>query len=106
MDMPSQLSDISFEQALFALGAVISGALTVVVLVFGSDPIQVVLFGAFSLYLLGGAVPQMHDRVPEYRRTGGMILGAIGAIGFFIGTSSVLPALFVMGGVAAYLRLL
>jgi len=106
MDVASQLSDISLERALFALGAIISGALTAVVVVSGADPVQSVLFGAFTLYLLGAAVPQIHDRVPEYRRTAGMALGGVGALAFLIGTSSLLPILFVMGGVAAYLRLL
>jgi len=106
MDLASQLTDISLERTLFSLGALLSGALTVVVLVVSPDLVQGVLFGAFTLYLLGEAVPGIHDRVPEYRRTAGMALGGVGALAFLIGTSSVLPLLFVMGGVAAFLRLL
>ena len=106
MDVASQVAGISLERALFGLGAVVAGALTVLVIANGGEPIQVVLFGAFALYLLGAALPQIHERVPEYRRTGGMALGGVGAIGFLVGTSSLLPMLFVIGGLAAFLRLM
>lgn len=106
MNVASRLSDIGLEQALFALGAVISGALTVLLIAVGGELVQGVLFGTFALYLLGAALPSIHDRVPEYNRMGLIALGGVGALAFLLGTRSVLPTLFVIGGVAAYFRLL
>jgi len=106
MNVASQLSDIGLEQALYALGAIMSSALTVLLFVSGGELVQGMLFGAFALYLLGAAVPTIHDRVPEYKRTGLIALGGVGVLAFVVGTSSVLPTLFVIGGVAAYFRFL
>jgi len=103
--MPTALSDVDLEQALFAIGAVLSGALTVLAYNTGDDIGQQFLFLAFTTYLAGAALPAARERVPEYKRTGAIALGGVGAVTYFAGTSSALPLLFVIGGVAAYLRL-
>ncbi|MBX0323366.1 hypothetical protein EGH21_10030 [Halomicroarcula sp. F13] len=101
----SRVTDLDAERVLFAVGGVLCGALTALVVVGGGDPVRAVLFGSFTLYLLGAAVPQVHERVPEYKRTAAIALGGVGALAALTGTSSLLPLLFVMGGVAALLGL-
>ena len=104
MDVASRLSAIETERALFALGAVISGALTVLVFQSGNSD-QGALFAAFSLYLGGAATPIIRDAVPDYKRTGAMALGGVGAIAMFMGVDSGLPVLFVIGAAAALFNL-
>lgn len=94
------------EQAMFLMGGALSSALTVVAALSGKvDMVQVVLFAAFSLFLFGGGVQRIYETIPEYKRTAGMALGVVGLLGLILGTPSVLPALFVLGGIVAYLRL-
>jgi len=106
MDVGERISAMDTEQTLFAVGGVLSAALTVLVILNSDDVVQRFLFLCFTAYLLGAAVPPVYERVPDYRRTGAIALGAVGAIGFFAGTSSALPLLFVLGGVAALLGII
>ena len=105
MDLPSGVDDIDTERALFALGAVIAGGLTTLVYVNGADVVQRLLFLSFTAYLAGAAIPPVYENVPEYKRSGAIALGGVGAIGYFVGTSSALPLLFLLGAIAALLRL-
>jgi hypothetical protein len=94
------------EQAMFLMGGALSSALTVIAALSGKvDAVQLLLFASFSLFLLGGGTQRVYEVVPEYKRTAGMALGGVGILAFVIGTQSVLPALFVFGGVIAYFRL-
>jgi hypothetical protein len=94
------------EQAMFLIGGALSIALTVIAALSGKvGAVQILLFATFSLFLLGGGIQRIYETVPEYERTAGMILGGVGLIALVVGSPSVLPALFVLGGVAAYFRL-
>jgi len=104
MDIGSRLSAIGTERGLFALGAVFSGLLTVLVFTTGNDQ-QGALFAVFSLYLGGGATPLIRDSVPDYTRTGAIVLGAIGVAALFMGIQSALPTLFIIGAIAAIMGL-
>lgn len=106
MDVASRVSNIDTEQALFALGGILSAGLTALVYMSGGDPVQRFLYLCFTAYLLGAAIPPIYERVPAYRRTGAVALGAIGAMGYFAGTASALPLLFVIAGVAAILGII
>jgi len=105
MDVRSRAADIGMERALFAVGAVVTGALTVLVIRAGAEPIERFMYFSFTMYLLGAAIPAVRARVPEYKRSGAVALGAIGAVAFFSGSSSALSLLFVVGGIAAFLRI-
>jgi hypothetical protein len=104
MNVASRLSDIETERALFALGAVITGVLTVLVFASGNDE-QGALFGAFALYLGGAATPAIRNNVAQYKRTGAIALGGVGIVAFLLGIDSTLPLLFVIGGIAALFKL-
>ncbi|MDS0258759.1 hypothetical protein NDI56_05055 [Haloarcula sp. S1CR25-12] len=104
MDVASRLSDIGTERALFALGAVITGVLTILVFLSGNDD-QGALFGVFSIYLGGAATPAIRNSVPDYKRTGAIALGGVGVIAILMGTQSGLPVLFVIGAIAALMNL-
>jgi len=104
MDITSRLSAIESERALFALGAVISGVLTVLVFRYGDDR-RGALMGAFTLYLGGAATPAVRDTITDYKRSGAMALAGVGIAAILLGTQSPLAMLFVIGGVAAYLGL-
>lgn len=104
MDSASVVSGMDTENWLFAGSGVAVAALTALAVLSDADPVQVVMFGAFSLYLLGGASPAIDDRVPEYKRKGAIALGAVGVLGYLAGTQSALPLLFVLGGGMALLN--
>jgi len=104
MDIASRLSAIETERAVFGLSAIISGALTVLVFLNGSDD-QGALFAAFSLYLGGAATPMIRDNVTEYKRTGAIALGGVGLVAVVLGVESSLPLLFIIGGIAAIMNL-
>jgi hypothetical protein len=104
MDVASRLSAIETERALFALGAVITGVLTVLVFRSGNSE-QGALFAAFSIYLGGAATPVIRKAVPDYKRTGAIALGGVGAVAYFVGIDSALPVLFIIGAVAALFNL-
>jgi hypothetical protein len=104
MDIASRLPDIGTERALFAVGAVLSGVLTVLVFLNGSDS-QGALFGAFTLYLGGAATPVVREAVPDYKRTGAIGLALVGVVAIVLGVQSPLPLLFLVGGIAALLGL-
>lgn len=104
MDLSSRLGGVETERLLFGVGAVISGALTMFVFYVGEDT-QGALFGAFSLYLGGAATPAVRDNVPDYRRTGAIVLGGVGIAAIVLGVDSALPVLFVIGGIAAVMNL-
>lgn len=105
MDVRARIADIDMEQGLFAVGAVVSGALTVLVIRAGAEPIQRFMYLSFTMYLLGAALPAVRKRVPEYKRMGAVALGAIGVIAMLTGNSSSLSLLFIVGGLAAFLRI-
>jgi len=105
MELASRLPDVDTERTLFSIGAIIAAALTVLVFLSGAQLVHGLLFLAFTLYLLGAALPQVHGRVPEYNRTAAIALGGIGLIAYFAGTASTLPLLFILAGVAALLGL-
>ena len=104
MNISSRLPDIATERALFAIGALFSGVLTVLVFMNGSDD-QGALFAAFSLYLGGAATPAIRDRVTDYKRTGAIALAGVGVAAFLMGVQSPLPILFLIGGIAALMGL-
>jgi len=106
MDIFAVIASMEAEHKLFAAGAVITGGLTVGLVALGSPAVvQQFLFGSFALYLLGAAYPDIDEHVAEYKRTGAMALGGIGLLAYLAGTASALPLLFVVGGIAALLRL-
>jgi hypothetical protein len=104
MDIPSRLSAVGSERGLFAIGAILTGALTVVVFRTGNQN-QGLLYAAFSLYLGGAATPAIRDNVPEYKRTGAITLAGVGMAAILLGIQSPISMLFVIGGIAAVMRL-
>lgn len=101
-----ELPETEPEQAMFLMGGALSIALTVIAAISGKvDAVQILLFASFSLFLLGGGIQRIDEAVPEYERTAGLVLGGVGILAFIIGTPSFLPALFILGGVAAYFRI-
>ncbi len=104
MNVASRLSAVGTERLLFGLGAILSGALTMLVFYTGDD-IRGLLFGAFALYLGGAATPAVRDSVPDYKRTGAFALSGVGIVAFLLGTQSALPMLFIIGGIGAFFNL-
>jgi|GEM_PF-3558596 hypothetical protein len=104
MDISSRLSAIGTERGLFAVGAVITGLLTVLVFRSGNSD-QGALFAAFTIYLGGAATPLIRDNVPQYKRTGAITLAGVGVAAILMGIQSSLPVLFVIGGIAAIFNL-
>ena len=104
MDIRSGLGGIDTERALFAAGAIITGALTVLVFRSGNED-QGALFAAFSIYLGGAATPVIRDNVSQYKRTGAIALGGVGIVAILMGISSGLPYLFIIGAIAAMFNL-
>jgi len=104
MELADRLSAIETERALFALGAIVTGALTVLVFRSGNQD-QGALFAAFTIYLGGAATPAIRDNVTQYKRTGAMFLGGVGIVAIFLGIDSGLPYLFIIGAIAAMFNL-
>jgi len=104
MDISSRLGAVETERLLFGVGAVVTGAMTLLVF-YAGDETQGALFGAFSLYLGGAATPAIRDNVTDYRRTGAIVLGGFGIAAIVLGVQSPLPMLFVIGGIAAIMNL-
>ncbi len=104
MDISSRLSAIGIERALFAVGAIITGAVTVLAFQSGNDN-QGALFAAFAIYLGGAATPVIKENVPQYKRTGAIALAGVGIAASAMGVQSPLPVLFIVGGIAAILNL-
>ncbi len=104
MDIRSRLAAIETERALFAVGAIVTGVLTVLVFRSGYED-QGALFAAFSIYLGGAATPVIRDNVTQYKRTGAIALGGVGIVAIVMGISSGLPYLFIIGAIAAMFNL-
>jgi len=104
MDIRSRVSAIGIERTLFAVGAIITGAVTVLAFQRGSDD-QGALFAAFAIYLGGAATPLIRDNVTQYKRTGAIALGGVGITASVMGVQSPLPVLFIVGGIAALFNL-
>ena len=104
MDVRSRLGAIETERALFAVGAIVTGVLTVLVFQSGNDD-QGALFAAFSVYLGGAATPAIRDNVTQYKRTGAVALGGVGIVAIVMGINSRLPYLFIIGAIAALFNL-
>jgi len=100
MDIVPRIAAIDTERALFAFGAIVTGALTVLVFRSGNQD-QGALFATFSLYLGGAATPVIRDNVTHYKRTGAVALGGVGIVAILTGISSGLPYLFIIGAIAA-----
>jgi len=104
MNISSRLSAIGIERALLAVGAIITGALTVLVFRSGNND-QGALFAAFAIYLGGAATPAVRDNITQYKRTGAIALGGVGIVASLMGVQSLLPVLFMIGGIAALFNL-
>jgi len=105
MDISAVVAGMEFEHKLFAVTALVSAVLTALVATTGAGLVQILLFASFTLYLAGSAYPGIDDYVPEFKRTGAIALGGIGLLAYLAGTDSLLPLLFLLGGVLALLRL-
>ena len=106
MTLSAVVSKMELEHKLFAATAAVSGVLTALVFTTAADLVQVLLFASFTAYLAGAAYPDVDDYVPEFKRTGAMALGGVGLLAALAGTDSLLPLLFVLGGVLALFRLI
>ncbi|MDS0284130.1 hypothetical protein [Haloarcula onubensis] len=104
MDITSRVAGIETERALFAVGAIITGALTVVVFRSGNED-QGALFATFAIYLGGAATPLIRDNITQYKRTGAIALGGVGIAALVMGIDSGLPYLFIIGAIAALFNL-
>ena len=104
MNISSRLSAIGIERALLMVGAIITGALTVLVFRSGNND-QGALFAAFAIYLGGAATPVVRDNITQYKRTGAIALGGVGIVASLMGVQSLLPVLFMIGGIAALFNL-
>ena len=104
MNISSRLSAIGIERALLTVGAIITGALTVLVFRSGNND-QGALFAAFAIYLGGAATPAVRDNITQYKRTGAIALGGVGIVASLMGVQSLLPVLFMIGGIAALFNL-